>query len=120
MKNLLLDIDTQTLTRLLQLRLERERIDAELAALAGGGEEPGEVATAPRTRRPRGSIQNAILGVLENDTNGGVPTREIIQRTGLDRETVDRWLFSGSAKRRGVVRAGRATYRLRSSRPSRR
>lgn len=59
-----------------------------------------------------GTIKERIVEVVKAAGRGGISVKEIVAKTGLDRRTTDRWLFSASAKQVPQLRkAGKARYR---------
>lgn len=68
-------------------------------------------ARAPRMRSPRGSVRGAILAALAEAGEPGMKIAELVQTVHLSRKSVERWVFSESAKRTtGFTKIGSAHY----------
>lgn len=123
MKTNLLGLSVEQLTKLAEIQTKRQELLAQLAVLdAEVGEIAGEVETSKPQWNPeggsghggqRGEIKGAVVGALKAAGPAGLTVREIVQKTGIPRFTVDRWLFSVSAKNTaGLTKIGVAHYAL--------
>jgi len=100
------------LVRLSRDRANIERRVRELKFSLGVADVASPPVETRRVRSPRGSVKGVILNALAEAGEPGMRISELVQSSRLPRKSVERWVFSESAKRTaGFVKIGPAHYR---------
>lgn len=117
-------VSTTQLEKLLAFHRRQDELLKELEEVRQGMEKiaRGQCATLPDTRAirplpghvrsPRGSVKGAIVNVIQAAGRIGVRVDQICEATGLDRRRVERFLYSASGKNSGLIKAGKAKFKM--------
>jgi hypothetical protein len=90
---------------------KREKLDAEIAQIDEKIRKIVSSSQSPKIRR--GDIKGTILTVLTEAGKDGLHISEVASKTGFDRQTLDRFLYSRSARNTtGLHKLGSGRFRF--------